>query len=81
MLPAFRSAMLSPYSIGHVHCTSGNVSPDWFVIVPPVGLHALAAHNANCPEHIVILLSAKAAVLKNINANVKSVFMLSSVYV
>jgi hypothetical protein len=51
------------------------------VIVPPVGLHALAAHNANCPEHIVILLSAKAAVLKNINANVSSVFMLSSVYV
>jgi hypothetical protein len=81
MFPALRSAMLSPYSIGHVHLTSGNESPFWFVIVPPVGLQALAAHNANCPVHIVILLSAKATVLKNINANVNIIFMLSSVYV
>jgi hypothetical protein len=36
-----------------VQITSGYSTPELFVIVPPVGLHALAAHNANCPLQMV----------------------------
>ena len=46
--------MAVPLRIGHLHSTSGYGTPLLPVIVLPVGLQVLAAHNAYSPVQVVM---------------------------
>ena len=50
MFPAFSSAIAGPLRIGHLHTTSGLMTPEFRVMLLPVSLQVDAAQSANSPE-------------------------------